>query len=201
MFNRNSIIRSRRGSVSIKNPPQRFDGDNYFYITNFEQTTEKECREYDKTNQNIYHKYIVSYEKIAKQIQDLPFSLDRSPQPPKKPNNYERLLKWREMNVTKNVRLQTISTLYLLSKGYIFSLDCSNDDLGPHEIIKSANDISDNNLTLMIDEANQYQNNLKNMNNNSSQQNFNNILNFETFKKSSEDEKYIFNLSNEVVSD
>ena len=34
MFNRNSIIKTRSGSISSKNPPKRLDGDNYYYVNN-----------------------------------------------------------------------------------------------------------------------------------------------------------------------
>ena len=67
----------KTGSFSMKNIPIRENGDNYFYVENFEQTTEKECRDFDKYNQMIYDKYLKIYKRITKQLDDCPFKLDK----------------------------------------------------------------------------------------------------------------------------
>ena len=60
---KNSTIRT--GSFSSKQIPVRDNGDNYYYVEEFEQTTEKECKEYDKLNHLIYQKYVTIYDKIS----------------------------------------------------------------------------------------------------------------------------------------
>ena len=151
-INLNNKIKT--GSFRTKTIPVRDNGDNYFYIENFEQTNEKECQEYDKYNQKIYQKYIKMYEKISKTLDDCPFKLDRKPQPPKKPNNYEGLIKWRSMNISKNVSHQTICVLYLLSKGlYNLSLDFNTEGILPGDICDVAKKESNNNMEFMKHEA------------------------------------------------
>ena len=106
---------------SSKSIPIRDNGDNYYYVTNFEQTTEKECKDFDKTNRNIYEKYLSIYKKIEKQIENCPFRIDKKPMPPEAPTNLERLINWRQNNIEKNVRLQTISILFLLNRILVFT--------------------------------------------------------------------------------
>lgn len=140
----------RTGSFTSKYIPVRENGDNYFYVENFEQTNEKECREFDKYNQMIYEKYMRIYNKITKQLDDCPFKLDREPEPPRSPNNYESLIKWRSMNVSKNVSHQSICLIYLLSQGFLdLSLDYNKDGLIPSDIIKKAEELSKKNIDLM----------------------------------------------------
>lgn len=159
MFKTNSKVRI--GSINSKNIPKRENGDNYYYVVNFEQTNEKECREFDKTNDAIYSKYLSIYNKIEKQLENCPFNLDKKPTPPKKPNNYEKLIKWRENNIEKNVRIQSLSLLYLISKNYKISLNYEEERISPHEVIKIANTISNNNLDLIIKEGELFQNELE----------------------------------------
>ena len=64
MFRRNS----KNSTIKVKNfkskdIPIRENGDNYYYVENYEQTTDKECKEFDKINQLIYQKYIGIYNK------------------------------------------------------------------------------------------------------------------------------------------
>ena len=154
----------RIGSIKSKTIPIRENGDNYYYVTNFEQTTEKECKDFDKTNRTIYEKYLSIYNKIEKQLENCPFKLDKKPQPPESPTNLERLVRWKQNNIEKNVRLQSISLIYLLSKNIKISLDYKEDGILPYEIIERANLESNNNLDIMIKEANEYINKIINDN-------------------------------------
>ena len=151
-----SNIKIKINTLNSKNIPIRDNGDNYYYVTNFEQTTEKECKEFDKTNRIIYEKYVSTYKKIEKQLENCPFKLDKSPQPPESPTNLERFVNWKRNNIERNVRLQTISVIYLLSKNYNISLNHSDDGVLPYNIINEANRESGNNLELMIEESNYY---------------------------------------------
>lgn len=141
---------------SSKSIPIRTDGDNYYYVTNYEQTTEKECKEFDKINRNIYDKYLNIYKKIEKQLENCPFQLDKKPKPPESPTNLERLINWRQNNIEKNVRLQTISVLYLLNKNFNISLDYPQTGVLPYEIIEVAKKESGNNLNHMIEESKKF---------------------------------------------
>lgn len=149
-------------SMSSKAIPIRENGDNYFYVTHFEQTTEKECKEFDKTNRLIYEKYLSTYSKIKKQLENCPFQLDKEPPAPEYPPNLERLIRWRQNNIEKNVRLQSISLIYLLSKNLKISIDYKTDGILPFEIIDRAKIESNNDMELMIKESNEY---LEKMNN------------------------------------
>ena len=143
----------RTGSFTLKSIPVRENGDNYYYIENFEQANEKQCKEYDKLNQLIFEKYNGIYDKISNKIGDCPFKLDKKPEPPKSPNNYESLIKWRAMNSLKNVSQQTIATLYLLKHEFNISLDFDKEGIKPSEIIDIALKETNNDLELMKQEG------------------------------------------------
>ena len=70
----------RTGSFTLKTIPVRENGDNYYYIENFEQANEKQCKEYDKLNQLIFQKYNGIYDKISNKIGNCPFKLDKKPE-------------------------------------------------------------------------------------------------------------------------
>jgi len=143
----------RTSSFKLKSIPVRENGDNYYYIENFEQATEKQCKEYDKLNQLIFQKYNGIYDKISNKLDDCPFKLDKKPDPPKSPNNYESLIKWRAMNSLKNVSQQTIATLYLLKHSFNISLDFNKDGIKPSEIIDVALKETNNDLEFMKQEG------------------------------------------------
>jgi hypothetical protein len=151
----------RAGSFTLKTIPIRENGDNYYYIENLEQATEKQCKEYDKLNQLIFQKYNGIYDKITNKIGDCPFKLDKKPDPPKSPNNYESLIKWRAMNSLKNVSQQTIATLYLLKHNFNISLDFDKEGIKPSEIIDIALKQTNNDLELMKSEGYYYLESLK----------------------------------------
>ena len=151
----------RTGSFTLKSIPVRENGDNYYYIENFEQANEKQCKEYDKLNQLIFQKYNGIYDKISNKIGDCPFKLDKKPDPPKTPNNYESLIKWRAMNSLKNVSQQTIATLYLLKHDFNISLDFYKEGIKPSEIIDIALKQTNNNLELMKSEGYDFLESLK----------------------------------------
>jgi hypothetical protein len=143
----------RTSSFTLKSIPVRENGDNYYYIENFEQATEKQCKEYDKLNQLIFQKYNGIYDKISNKLDDCPFKLDKKPDPPKSPNNYESLIKWRAMNSLKNVSQQTIATLYLLKHNFNISLDFNKDGIKPSEIIDVVLKETNNDLEFMKQEG------------------------------------------------
>ena len=168
----------RTGSFTLKTIPVRENGDNYYYIENFEQANEKQCKEYDKLNQLIFQKYNGIYDKISNKIGNCHFKLDKKPDPPKSPNNYESLIKWRAMNSLKNVSQQTIATLYLLKHNFNITLDFDKDGIKPSEIIDIALQETNNDLELMKKESyvflqKKYQEKINNNNNNNNDNNNN----------------------------
>tara|TARA_B110001469_G_C9625389_1_gene312161 strand:+ start:63 stop:1085 length:1023 start_codon:yes stop_codon:yes gene_type:complete len=148
----------RTSSFKLKSIPVRENGDNYYYIENFEQATDKQCKEYDKLNQLIFQKYNSIYDKISNKIGDCPFKLDKKPEHPKSPNNYESLLKWKAMNSVRNVSQQTMSTLYLLKHNFKISLDFDKEGIKPSEIIDVALKEANNDLELIKREGYEYLN-------------------------------------------
>ena len=149
-------------SFNSKTIPIRDNGDNYYYVDTFEQITEKECKKYDKFNQLIYEKYNNIYNKINNKIDDCPFKLDKKPEPPKSPNNYESLIKWKAMNEIKNVSHQTVSTLFLLNRKKQISLDFDKYKITPSDIIDVAFKESNSDYDLMKKEANSFLDSLLN---------------------------------------
>jgi len=154
----NTII--KLNSFSSKTIPIRDNGDNYYYVETFEQITEKECKKYDKLNQLIYEKYNNIYKKINNKIDDCPFKLDKKPEPPKSPNNYESLIKWKAMNEIKNVSHQTVATLFLLNRKKQISLDFDKYKITPSDIIDVAFKEANSDYDLMKKEANSFLNSL-----------------------------------------
>ena len=203
-------IRNIRSKLSLRRNrqlPDRSNGDQYFYTTNFEQATDKSCMDLDKLNEKIYINNIKVYNKTNKQLEKMPFKLEKQPDGPPRPNNYENLLLWRQRNVKKNVQDQSVAIMYLLSKGYRIKYPISKQNgIEPYLAIKIAGqiakktdenimnevlkyqekmklesiDVSDfniNKLENMTDNTNNNSNNPNNTGNNSNNNNYNNSNN------------------------
>lgn len=158
MFHNNTVVK-KLSSLSFrkkKNTPDRSNGDQYFYITNFEQTSEKECLEFDKLNEQIYYNNLKLFNDTNKKLANTPFKLMENPHPPSRPNNYERLYLWRQRNIKLSVHDQSLAIVYLLSKGINIKFPDSKDDgIEPFEAIKVAETIalekSENMMRVVID--------------------------------------------------
>ena len=97
----------------------------YHYIENFDNVTEEDCIKLDNQNKEIYKRNMELYDQISKKMetQNALFKIDSPPAPPDVPNNYEKIIKHKSRNVSKNVKYQSYAVQYLLNKGYklIFS--------------------------------------------------------------------------------
>lgn len=121
----------------------------YCYIENFEFTTEEECIKIDNENLNLYRKNKQLYDEITKKIEtkNALFKIEKAPASPLEPNNYEKFIKYKQRNITKNVRLQTFAVQKLLEKGYKLHfepLDIKTDtDFEPYQAIELLEKIED----------------------------------------------------------
>ena len=121
-----------RQSISSKNLPKRSNGDQYYYVKDFEQANEKKCKKLDKLNYLIYEKNLDIFNKTNKRLQDTPLKIENKPTPPPKPNNYENLLLFRQRNVLKSVNDQTLAVIFLLSRGFQFKFDKNPKGIEPY---------------------------------------------------------------------
>ena len=88
------LVYSVKRKNNKKNIQDRTNGDQYYYIHEFEQAGEKTCIQYDKRNEEIYQKNLKLYNQINKKLINTPFNIDNKPSSPKRPSNYERLHLW-----------------------------------------------------------------------------------------------------------
>ena len=130
-------------SIKSKNLPNRSNGDQYFYINDFNQVNEKDCIQYDKINEKIYLEQLKMFNQIIKKIKLTNIQMMEQPPPPNRPNNYEKLMLWKKRNERLSVEDQTVSILYLLSKNLKIKLPNMYDDgIEPYKAIKQSNEIA-----------------------------------------------------------
>jgi hypothetical protein len=125
-----------------KNIPDRTNGDQYYYIHEFEQADEKICISYDKRNEEIYQKNLKLYNDINKKLVNTPFNIDNKPEPPKRPSNYERLHLWKKKNVKISAHHQSLAILYLLSNNINIKVDDNSNGVEPFEAVNIAEKLS-----------------------------------------------------------
>jgi len=134
-----SSIKRRNTKKKI---PDRTNGDQYYYIHEFEQADDKMCILYDKRNDEIYQKNLKLYNDINKKLANTPFNIDNKPEPPKRPSNYERLHLWKKKNVKISAHHQSLSILYLLSNNINIKIDDFSNGVEPFEAITIAEKLS-----------------------------------------------------------
>jgi hypothetical protein len=121
----------------------------YCYIENFDFTTEEECIKIDNENLNLYRKNKQLYDDMTKKIEikNALFKLEKAPNPPLEPNNYEKLIKYKQRNIIRNVKLQTFAVQKLLEKGYKLYFDYIDNktelDFEPFQAIELLEKIED----------------------------------------------------------
>lgn len=121
----------------------------YCYIENFEFTSEEECIKIDNDNLNLYRKNKQLYDEMSKKIEtkNALFKIEKPPSPPLEPNNYEKFIKYRQRNITRNVRLQTFAVQKLLEKGYRLHYDIIDNkteiDFEPYQAIELLEKLED----------------------------------------------------------
>lgn len=142
----------------------------YCYIENFEFTSEEECIKIDNENLNLYRKNKLLYDEMSKKIEikNALFKIEKPPSPPLEPNNYEKFIKYKQRNITRNVRLQTFAVQKLLEKGYRLHYDIIDNktdiDFEPYQAIELLEKIEDDTI------ENIYRNNLNSNSNKPSPQ-------------------------------
>ena len=125
--------------------PDRSNGDQYHYIHNFAQSTDKECLRYDKENEKIYRDHIRAFNEFNSMLakQNLPMRIEDKPISPKRPNNYERLCEWRRQNVKKSVQDQSVALLYLIANNVSIKFPSSKcEGIQPYEALVEAEKLS-----------------------------------------------------------
>lgn len=125
-----------------KTTPDRTNGDQYYYIHEFEQASEKLCIQYDKRNEEIYQKNLKLYNDINKKLFNTPFNIDNKPEPPKRPSNYDRLHIWKKRNVKISAHNQSIAILYLLANNINIKIDDFCNGVEPFEAVNIAEKLS-----------------------------------------------------------
>ena len=133
-----SSIKRRRDSKI----PDRTNGDQYYYVHEFEQANEKLCIQYDKRNEEIYQKNLKIFNDINKKLINTPFNIDNKPAPPKRPTNYERLHLWKKRNVKISAHNQSIAILYLMANNINIKLNDYDNGVEPFEAVSIAEKIS-----------------------------------------------------------
>lgn len=139
-----SSINQLTGQPTIPSGPP-----GYCYIENFEFTSEEECIKIDNENLNLYRKNKLLYDEMSKKIEtkNALFKIEKPPSPPLEPNNYEKFIKYKQRNITRNVRLQTFAVQKLLEKGYRLHYDIIDNkkdiDFEPYQAIELLEKIED----------------------------------------------------------
>ena len=136
------FVSSVKRRSNKKNIPDRTNGDQYYYIHEFEQADEKICILYDKRNEEIYQKNLKLYNDINKKLLNTPFNIDNKPEPPKRPSNYERLHLWKKRNVKISAHQQSLAILYLLSNNINIKIDDHSSGVEPFEAVNIAEKLS-----------------------------------------------------------
>ena len=139
-----NIVKLKRFVSSVRRPnkkniiPDRTNGDQYYYIHEFEQADDKICIQYDKRNEEIYQKNLKLFNNINKKLVNTPFNIDNKPAPPKRPSNYERLHLWKKRNIKISAHNQSVSILYLLANNINIKIDDKNNGVEPYEAVSIA---------------------------------------------------------------
>jgi hypothetical protein len=137
--NKLSRIFNRGRNFSLKKKlPERTNGDQYYYVTDFDQVDEKKCLEFDKKNEQIYQNNIKIYNDLCEKLSNTPFNIDKKPSPPPRPNNYERYFLWKQRNVKINAHDQSLSILYLLANKINIKFSDNDNGVEPFEATKIA---------------------------------------------------------------
>ena len=99
----------------------------YHYVQDFENTTEKQCKRYDKDNDAIYERNFALYTKTKKFLEknNAIFKMEGPPVQPRVPSNYELYVIHQHRNSLTNNKIQTMAILFLLQRNYKLVIDPS----------------------------------------------------------------------------
>jgi hypothetical protein len=147
--------RGRNFSLN-KKLPERINGEQYYYITNFDHVDEKKCLDYDKKNDHIYQNNIKIYNELSEKLSNTPFNIDKKPSPPLRPNNYERYYLWKQRNIKINAYEQSVSILYLLASNINIKFSDYENGVEPFEATKIAEELANERNENMMNVVYQY---------------------------------------------
>lgn len=118
------VNKERANSVYIHshNPTENYlKNSEYIIVPDNELISvgNKKCNQYDIYNENIFKKNTNLYHSICQKIEGSLLELKSKPSPLPVPNNFERLMLYRQRNQPVNVLHQTCAIVYLLQHNYL----------------------------------------------------------------------------------
>lgn len=99
------------------------NGNSYQVLTNFEDTSEKDCIKMDKKNEKIYLQLLSQANSAEKKLKNSVLSFNLEIPPPPRPCNRDRFILWKKRNVEKPVIQQSKAVLFLNEHGYVLDKD------------------------------------------------------------------------------
>ena len=111
----------RRGYKAVK----------YEYVNNFNNTSLKMCKKFDKENALVYNKNCTLYNSIVAKLEknNALFEIKTPPQGPRTPTNEEYFLIHQMRNKEINNKLQTMAVTYLTMNYYDLVIDSPRDKI------------------------------------------------------------------------
>ena len=131
------VNKERENSVYVHthNPTENYlKNSEYIVVPDNELISvgDKKCNQYDIYNENIFKKNTKLYHSICQKIEGSVLELKSKPSPLPVPNNFERLMLYRQRNQPVNVLHQTCAIVYLLQHNYLLVDDLTK--VKPEEI-------------------------------------------------------------------
>lgn len=140
----------------------------YKYVNDYNNTTQKECVQYDDDNNYLYEKNVTLYNRTVKMLEkrNAIFGLPEPPRKPRTPSNIELFIIFKRRKEKTDNKLQTLAVIYLLRKGYHLVIDPDVSVLGslkyafePYQAIELAEKVSsecnENYIKNMMDYVNE----------------------------------------------
>lgn len=131
------VNKERENSIYVHthNPTENYlKNSEYIIVPDNELISvgDKKCNQYDIYNENIFKKNTKLYHNICQKIEGSVLELKSKPSPLPVPNNFERLMLYRQRNQPVNVLHQTCAIAYLLQHNYLLVDDLTK--VKPEEI-------------------------------------------------------------------
>lgn len=131
------VNKERENSVYIHshNPNNNYlKNSEYIIVPDRELVSigDKKCKQYDIYNENVFKKNTKLYQEISQKIEGSILQLKSKPNNLPVPNNYERLMLYRQRNQPVNALHQTCAIIYLLQHNYLLVDDLTK--INPDEI-------------------------------------------------------------------
>ena len=189
-------LRDRSHSQKYENNNKKKKTD-YMYVSNFKNTSLKECKQFDKFNNKVYKNNQIFFDSLKKKIGERPIELNYSQEPPRSPNNENNYILWEKISKNVDPIKQSAATIYLINKGYQIirkkfpdSQYQPNDTmlLEPYQLIQRAEEVSAKNNESYL-KVIQMKNNIIQSNNN--------IISYPTYNNLSDSNYIHYNHSNQ----